>query len=110
MMKTTVMLAAPLHGLTTVIDMTWDRRDRLGDWLVVERGNAVRDGYTMWTCVGRLVATSVSMAGARNRAGKARAKHRRYGTSAQIDVVRRGEVSLRLSGAPYGCSAGEVAA
>ena len=102
----------PHAGLVEVIDLTWNRRDRGGKWLVVERGHTfdpARSG-DLYSSTGKLVATSVSYRGAQIRAGKARAHHRRHGTSARIDVVPREAVTIRHSGAMYGCMSGEVSA
>jgi|SRR5579885_1858786 len=106
--------AMPHRGLTEVVDMTWDRRDRGGEWLIVERGQAYdysgAHRGNLYTRTGKLVATSISERGARNRAGKAQRSLRRQGVSGLIDIVRRGEVTMRASGAPYGCLSGEGAA
>lgn len=109
-MRYSEMVAAPNHGLTRVVELTWDRRDRGGKWLVVERGHRVdRDG-DRWTSTGRLVATAPTLAGAKQCAGKASARLRRCGITPTIDIVPRDEVEIVLSAAPYGCTSGEVGA
>lgn len=103
--------AMPRRGITEVVDLTWDRRDRGGEWLVVERGSvydysgAARGD--LYTRTGRLVATSISRRGARIRAGKAAALLRRQGVYGLLDIVRRDEVAISTSGIAYGCLSGQ---
>jgi hypothetical protein len=109
LMTYTEMRRRPRNGLRFVFDLTWDRRDRPGcDWFVVERGHTSGPAtcVDLYSDAGRLVAACRTLFGARNRAGKERARQRRLGVSAVIDIVRRDEVEMRTSAAPYGCFVG----
>jgi hypothetical protein len=102
--------ARPHDGLTTVVDLTWDRRDRGGDWLIVERGSAY-DGTRgdLWTATGRLIGTSRTERSARIIASRAARDARRHGSLTTIvTVVRRSEVRMSESSAPYGCLSSNV--
>jgi hypothetical protein len=98
------MAAAPHGGIETVVDLTWDRRDRGRTWLVVERGHRTEDLHDYWTTTARLVGTAHARSTARRMAT---ARGRRGGSGARYDVVPRDAVQMMTSGAPYGCLAGD---
>lgn len=99
------MMAHPTRGITRVVDLTWDRRDRGGRWLVVERGHRVIDGHDEWPEAGRLLRTTDSARGARWVRTRAARRAATQALAGRYDVVLRSEVALTTSSVPYGCSA-----
>lgn len=94
----------PHRGLETAVDLTWDRRDKGGRYLVIERGTGYSpEGRDYWTTVGRIVrSVDSAAAGAKLVQGLA-LDTRKRGYSAQFDLVPRDAVKLAESGLPYGC-------
>ncbi len=105
------IISRPHGGLTTAVDLTWGRRDTGYDWLVIERGHIVSaDGRGLWTASGRIVRASASPRGARAMATRLARRSRARGANGRYDVVPRHAVAVTVSGAPYGCMAGEMSA
>lgn len=109
--RTERLLADADRTVEAVVDMVWDRRDRGGRYLIVERGTkaVVLPGLpgprTVWYTSARLVGTARTPRGAARVATIARRRLRRL--SALIDIVERDSVQMCTSDVPYGCISGE---
>ena len=98
----------PHGGLVVAIDLTWDRRDTGGAWLIVERGGRFVGLPDMYTSTGRLVATAATEQRAEAIARQARRRlHAQGCLSAIVDIVPRAAVAIRSASGPYGCMAEE---
>lgn len=103
--------ALPHRGVETAVDLTWDRRDKGGRFLIVERGSARdRDGRDYWTTVGRIVRSVDSAAAGEKLVQALDLDTRKRGYSALFDLVPRDAVKLAESGQPYGCNTGSYTA
>ena len=99
-------LSLPHGGLERAVDLSWDRRDRGGEYLVIERGHAIDPQQrSYWLASGRIVASCATERGAKSVA--TRHARRTHGASAIYHVVPRAAVQIESSGAPYGCLASE---
>jgi hypothetical protein len=101
--------ALPNAGITDVIDLDTDARDRGGEYLIVERGTRLgTDLVTRLTATGRLVATRAEAKTARGLARKLQAKNDRDVIGGRFDVVPRSGVRLRATASDYGAYSGDV--
>lgn len=96
---------APLAGIATAADLSWDRRDTGHEWLVIERGSAHCGGRDWWTDAGRIVGTASTLDAAQRMATAMR--RCKIGPSTTLyDVVSRSDVEVVVTDQPYGCFAG----
>jgi hypothetical protein len=100
----------PHGGITDVIDLTRDRRDRGGNYLVVERGTRFHDLTDWTTSTGRLVATRADRKRAARYASKLQERADRHVVGARYHVVERSSVRLREKSSDYGAYSGDVTA